>query len=182
MPDDRVKNRIHVVPQTRRAPFSPEEFIEPGAQRLLFPGRGTVIFVLFPDVTESEFREILEYAMPSYVVELRTSPRFDIGNLNRHIAFQTFQHQNSIYLDLAYSVAGQAGSEPLIYRLREFLQKSRPKFDRPFIFLVNRIESDECLVPRVLETLVTFGAEPKYIMEVPRIERPTLPDYRIASL
>jgi hypothetical protein len=184
MPNETARTRIHIVPQPRRAPISPQDFIEPSAQGMLFPTprQGLMIFILFPDVTEQEFRETLKCAMPSYVIELRTSPRFDIGNLNRNLAFQTFQYQNITYLDLASSLMGNVDPESLIYKLREFLQTNRPRFDRPIIFLINRIESDEGLVPRVLETLSAFDTEPKYVFEVPRFQGPAVSDYRLASL
>jgi hypothetical protein len=141
-----------------------------------------MIFIRFPDVTEQEFSETLKGAMPSYVIELRATPRFDIGRLNRHLAFQVFKYLNITYMDLTSTLMGNIDSEALIYKLREFLQDSKPKFDRPIIFLVNRIESGEDLVSRVLAAISAVGAGPKYVFEVPRFERSTASDYELIAL
>lgn len=173
MPDDKARSSLHLVPRMTRVSLSPQDFIEPGTQGMLFPipRQGVMIFVLFPDVTEQEFKETLKSAMPSYVIELRSSPRFDIGNLNRHLVFQTFDHQHTTYLDLTSSVHGEFDSETLVNKFRELFLTSKLNLDRPMIFLLNRIESDEHLMRRILETVTLSGAEPKHVFEIPRFER-----------
>ena len=96
MPDDSNNKQLFVVPKQRRIPISAQDFIEPGTQGILFPApkRGLILFMLFPDVNEQEFRDALNNSRPSHVIELRTSPRFDIGRLNRHDAFHAFKVQN----------------------------------------------------------------------------------------
>lgn len=183
MSNETARTKLHIVPQSRRTVLSPEDFIEPGAQGMLFPTprKGLMIFMYFPDITEQEFTETLRHAAPSYVIELRTSPRFDIGNMNRHLAFQAFQYQNIKYLDLTSLLMGSGNSELLVLRLREFLQTRPPKLDMPIVFLVNRVESDEGLVARVLETFSTFTIGPKYTIQVPSFERSNISGYQLAS-
>ncbi|HEY2468311.1 MAG TPA: hypothetical protein VGI45_10820, partial [Terracidiphilus sp.] len=82
-----------------------------------------------------------------------------------HRAFQAFQHHNINYLDLTSALMKTSDIDVVLYRLKDFLREIRPKFDRPMIFLVNRAESNETLVPRVMETLIEFSAEPKHILK-----------------
>lgn len=184
MPEETTRTKLHIVPSQRREQMSLRDFIEPGTQGMLFPAprQGLMVFVRFPDVTEQEFSEALKGAMPSYVIELRASPRFDIGGLNRQLAFQAFKHLNITYMDLTSTLMGQMNSEALIYRLREFLQNYKLKFDRPIMFLVNRIESDENLVSMVLAAISDTGTQPKYVLEVPKFERQISSDYQLVAL
>jgi len=184
MPDETKRNQLYIVPKQKRMPISALDFVEPGTQGMLFPApkHGLILFVLFPDVTEQEFRDVLKSAMPSYVIELRASPRFDIGNLTRQAAFQAFQHHNINYLDLTSALMKTSDIDAVLYRLRDFLREMRPKFDRPMIFLVNRAESNETLVPRVMEALTEFSAEPKHILEVPHFVDESRTGPRIAVL
>jgi hypothetical protein len=172
MPDETDASQLYIVPKQKRVQISAEDFIEPGTQGMLFPApkRGLILFILFPDVNEQEFRDALKSAMPSYVIELRTSPRFDIGGLTRHDAFQAFKLHNINYFDLTSATMGEGGVEAALYRLRDFLREARVKFDKPLVFLVDRLESDESLAPRVMQTLTEYSSEPKYIFEIPRFE------------
>lgn len=136
---------------------------------MLFPvaARGLLIFVHFPDVTEQEFRETIERARPSYVLELRAAPRFDIGRLTRHLAFQAFQRQNTTYLDLTSVSMGAIDAESVISSLRKFFQTTKPSLDRPIVFLIHRSESNKGFVNRVLETVAAGGTQPSGVFEVP---------------
>ena len=161
MPDETKRNQLYVVPKQKRMPISTLDFVEPGTQGMLFPApkRGLILFVLFPDVTEQEFRDVLKSAMPSYVIELRASPRFDIGSLTRQTVFQAFHHHNIRYADLTSALMGTNDTDAVLDRLRDFLREIRPRFDRPMIFLVDRVESTKIVVPRVMETLAEFNTE-----------------------
>src|ERR1700732_3453110 len=96
--------RFQIISGVKRNDITAETFVaaNPNAQATLFPTPrpGLLIFVFFPDVTEDEFKKTLELAKPAMIVELRNTPRFDIGRLNRHIVFQYFDREHSKYLDL----------------------------------------------------------------------------------
>lgn len=164
------REKLHLVPPRFRARIVREDFITEGTQGELFPVRrpGMVIFVRFPDVTEQEFREIVEFAEPSYVVELRTSPRFDIGGLNRRTVFQAFEKKRIIYLDLTSSSVGTVDAEALLRNLADFLNASRPTFDRPIVFLTTQSEDARGISQRVLDVCLEFGLKPDSVYEVPR--------------
>lgn len=162
--------KLEIVRGRRRAEVTPEDFLEPGPQGLLFPlpRHGLVIFIHFPDVTEEEFRDTLEHARPSFILELRASPRFDIGRLNRHLAFQTFQRQNAAYLDLTSALMGKVDLEFMLSSVRRFLDTTRPSFDRPVVFLTNRMECGSDFMDRVLEIVTSFDSRASEVYEVPR--------------
>jgi len=170
MAEETTRQRLHLVRSPRRAEISAQDFQEPGSQGMLFPlpRHGLLIFIHFPDVTEEEFRETLEHAKPSFVLELRSSPRFDIGRLNRQLAFQAFRSQNTTYLDLTSSLMGKIDREAVLSSLRKFLQTTKPSFERPVVFLLNRSESDEGFMKRVLDTVTSFSSLASEVYEVPR--------------
>lgn len=173
MPDDNRK-QLFIVPKQHRMPISAQDFIEPRTQSLLFPipKRGLILlilFVYFPDVNEEESRDALKSSKPSYVIELRTSPRFDIGTLTRQDDFQVFKVQNINYCDLTSHTMG-AQVEGTLETLRSFLRETRIKFDRPIVFLVDRVELDRDTIDKVMQTLTEYSPEPKTIFEVPHFE------------
>jgi hypothetical protein len=127
-----------------------------------------LIFIHFPDVTEEEFRNTLEHARPSFILELRASPRFDIGKLNRQLAFQTFQKQNAAYLDLTSSLMGEVDLESVLSNVGRFLNTTKPSFDRPIVFLVNRMECGGDFTDRVLDIMTRFDSRASEVYEVPR--------------
>ena len=87
-------SELTVIAGRKRSALAPDQLLtfEPGPQRGLFPRYrpGVFVFVCFPDVQEKEFVELMENARPSYVIDLRIVPRFDVGRLNRDRAFALF--------------------------------------------------------------------------------------------
>jgi hypothetical protein len=180
MAEEITRPRLEIVRAARRAAISAGDFQDPGPQANLFPvpKRGLLIFVYFPDVTEQEFRETLECAKPSFVLELRSAPRFDIGKLNRQLAFQAFQTQGSRYLDLTSATMGKRDQEGVVSSLRGFLQSARVSLERPVMFLVNSSESDEDFTKRILDTVSSYKAGFSEVYEVPRYVGSTWPSSR----
>lgn len=172
MAEDTTKPRLQLVRGRKRAEIRPEDFREPAPapQGVLFPlpRHGLLIFIHFPDVTEEEFRNTLEQARPSFILELRASPRFDIGKLNRQLAFQTFRKQDAAYLDLTSSLMGKVDLESVLSSIRRFLDTTRPSFDRPIVFLMNRMESGGDFTDRVLDIMTRFDSKASEVYEVPR--------------
>jgi hypothetical protein len=171
MSEGKTKPRLHLVLSPKREGITSEDFQELGPQGVLFPlpRRGLLIFIHFPDVTEEEFRDTLEHARPAFILELRASPRFDIGRLNRQVAFQSFQKHNAVYLDLTSSLMGKVDAEAILSSLRRFLDTTRPSFDRPIAFLMHRMECDSDFMRRVLEIVTGFDSAASEVYEVPRL-------------
>jgi hypothetical protein len=170
MTDELLKPRFQIVRSPKRMEVSPKDFQDPKSQGMLFPlpRYGLLIFMHFPDITEEEFRETLEYSKPSFVLELRASPRFDIGRLNRQLAFQAFQSQNTTYMDLTSSLMGKIDRDAVLGSLHKFLHRFKPSFDQPVMLLLNRIESDERFLKNILATITAFNSSATEIYEVPR--------------
>ena len=161
---------LRVVYPPKRSKILPEDFQEPALQYMLFPThrQGVLIFMHFPDVTEEEFRDTLRHANPSFVLELRFSPRFDIGRLNRRLAFQTFQKHNTTYSDLTSSLMSHIDLDEVLISLKNFLETVNPSFDRPIVFLMNRNEFDESFMQNILQTVSSFSSAPSNVYEVPK--------------
>lgn len=163
--------RLKILPTPKRLSVSRDDFlIETSPQAQLFPKprHGLLIFIHFFDVTEQEFRETIEYARPSFVLELRPTPRFDVGRLNRQAAFRVFENQDSVYHDLTSSLMGRADEEAVIANLQTFLDSFQPSFERPVVFLLNRRETDGEFLRRILKTVTSFNSEVSEFYEVPR--------------
>ena len=124
----------------------------------------------FPTVTEREFLQTLEYAEPSYVLEFRSAPRFDIGKLTRQLAFQAFSDHGSTYIDLASSLMGRHDTAALLGDLWRFFENMHCGFERPIMFLINPRELSEEFTAKIVETVSSFNAGPAVIYEVPRFE------------
>jgi hypothetical protein len=162
--------RFRLVKSPARESITAAQFEDTGTlQRSLFPSpkAGLMIFVYFPDVSEIELRQTFEFSRASFVMELRTSPRFDIGRLNREQAFQIFSKQNTTYLDLTSEWMGKSNTNGLLESFVSFMRTHKPSFERPFVFLMNRRESDEAFIRCVVETVANFTAVPSEVYEVP---------------
>src|SRR5260370_10518252 len=118
-----VRKKFEVIRSAKRVRVRLEDFFSTDHQTNLFPAPrpGLMIFVYFPDVTEEEFKATLQYAKPGSIIELRSAPRFDIGGLNRRLAFHAFEDQNSVYIDLALSSDSSRRSEEHTSELQSHL-------------------------------------------------------------
>lgn len=165
------KTRFQVVPKRQRSEVSAEAFLvsNVAAQSNLFPipRAGLLIFVFFPEVTEDEFRKTLEMAKPSVVVELRSTPRFDIGRLNRQTVFQYFDREHSKYLDLTSKQVDETGGLDLIQEVRESFTKNHVRFDKPIMFLLSRHSSTPELSERIVGVVSELKKTPPEVLEIP---------------
>ena len=165
------KKRFGVIPRPRRAEITAETFSVPclGAQSTLFPTPrpGLLIFVFFPEVTEDEFRKTLENAKPSVIVELRKTPRFDIGNLSRQVVFQYFDREHSKYLDLTSRSMGRQDGMDLAEQIKEVFSERRIQFDKPIMFLLSTHNSPPELSQRIVRVVAEIKKTPPEVLEVP---------------
>lgn len=174
MNEQESKRRFQIVPRVRRQEVTAGSFLSPsvGAQSTLFPDPrpGLLIFVFFPEVTEDEFRVALESAKPSVVVELRNTPHFEIGNLNRQIVFQCFDKEHSKYLDLTSRRVRQSGELDLIEEVREVFSKNQIRFDKPIMFLLSTHNSPPGLSEQIIAVISELKKTPPEVLEVPRFD------------
>jgi hypothetical protein len=170
------KTQLRLVHPPKRLRVCAEIFQRPSAQRMLFPvpRKDLLIFVHFPDVTEEEFRDTLRYACPSFVIELRSTPRFDIGDLNRRRAFKFFESQNTKYSDLTSSLMGKSDDGSVLSNLKDFLTKNKVSFDRPIVFLLNRREYGQDFIDKVRNTVSEFSSVGADVCDIPSFTLPNI--------
>lgn len=78
-----------------------------GNQADLFPTAKPWLMI-FTDVSElsaDSFVRLINEARPTFILDVRPAPRFDIGRLNRNRVFEIFEQNHIQYID----VAGLAG-------------------------------------------------------------------------
>lgn len=64
-----------------------------------------LIFTDTCELSAEHFVQLLSQARPTFVLDIRPTPRFDMGRLNRRLAFEIFRENHIRYVD----VAGLAG-------------------------------------------------------------------------
>lgn len=161
---------LHLV-TPRRATLSKDAFVsQTGPQTALFPSPrpGVLVFVYVSDATEEELRDALHVASPGLVVELRNSPRFDIGKFNRQRFFAYMDEQRATYLDLAVSGDSTVWSELLVERLQRAFRRATLELKRPLMFFLGTKEADSEVPKKILQTLAAVRADVLEVHEVPR--------------
>jgi len=169
MNDSRPK--LTLIHGRKRVSFDRDAFrpVEPASQSLLFPETrpGVVVFVCFPDVEEREFVDLVETARPSFVIDLRVVPRFDVGRLTRDRAFDLFEAIGTRCLDLTGVLMNGATREDVMLSFHELLSSSAFDLFRPVIFLLSRPETSVATDAEVLNALAASGKQAKEVMQVP---------------
>src|ERR1035438_1988470 len=96
---------LSLVHAPKRRAIEREDFVQPSLQGVLFPitKRNLAVLVRFPDVTDEEFKSVLEFARPRIVADFRSVPTFSIGRLNRRLVFDALKKDEVAYLDVAMS-------------------------------------------------------------------------------
>lgn len=140
MSDDDRKLRLQLVKRPQRVPLDENEFLDHASQGLLFPipRKDLLIFVVFPLVTEDDFKKALELSRPTYILELRRSPRFDIGQLNRRRAFSWFEAIHSRYYDLPSALSQVAPNDDPMGLVSSFLKRPGATVAGPVMILVSQ--------------------------------------------
>jgi len=175
MTDEERKSRFQVIRKPQRLPLEEEVFLETASQGLLFPvpRRDLLIFVVFPLVTENDFKRMLELSKPTAILELRRSPRFDIGHLNRHLAFRWFESTHSKYYDLTSAIHSepQSAADP-VELVGGFLSRAGKQVSGPVVILISQTyldkgSSDDVLT-RIAKLFTSASEHPWRTIELPR--------------
>jgi hypothetical protein len=131
-----------------------------------------LIFVYFPDVTEDEFRKALEFSKPSVVLELRTTPRFDIGRLDRKTVFQCFDREHVRYLDLTSSGSNDRRPSDLLGEIADAFKNDNVRFDRPVMFLLNTFNAPRGLSAQIIDLVSSLKKTKPEVFAVPQFACP----------
>ncbi len=168
---DEHQTRFTVIPGRKRVSIDRDAFraLNPGPQSALFPETrpGVVVFVCFPDVEEREFENLIESARPSFVIDLRVAPRFDVGRLNRDRVFDLFDAIGSRYVDLTGVLLNGASRADVMTSFGELLSSTSFNLLRPVLFLLSRPEASVASDTEVLRALESSGNRPNEIVQVP---------------
>ena len=127
-----------------------------------------LIFVYFPEVSEDEFRKALEFSKPSAVLELRTTPRFDIGRLDRKTVFQCFDRDHTKYLDLTSWGSDDRRPSDLLGEIEEALKKDSIRFDRPIMFLLNSYNAPRGFSAQIIDLVSSMKKTRPEVFAVPQ--------------
>ena len=170
------KPQLQIVPKRTRSELKREDFEAPitGAQTNLFPSSrpGMLIFVYFPEVTEDEFRKALEFSKPSVVLELRTTPRFDIGRLDRRTVFQSFDRDHTRYLDLTSWQGDDQQPSDLLGKIKDAFKRDSIRFDRPVMFLLNSYNAPRGFSAQVIDLVSSIKKSKPEVFAVPQYISP----------
>jgi hypothetical protein len=138
------------------------------------PKRDLLIFLVFPLVTEDEFTKVLELAKPSTILELRRSPRFDIGHLNRQEAFRWFEAMQSKYYDLSSALSPEEPNpaDP-VQLVRTFLCRAGGQVAGPIMILLSDTSFEESaaennLPNRIARLFASTSKHPWETVEIPQ--------------
>jgi hypothetical protein len=165
------KRRLQVVPKVDRKELRPQDFYASldGAQTNLFPAPrpGMLIFVYFPDVTEDEFRKALEFSKPCAVFELRNTPRFDIGKLNRKTVFEYFDTQHTKYVDITSCTPKDGTDSSVLNEVADAFKKDCARFDRPVMFLLNSYNTPSGISRQIINLISSIKKISPEVLSVP---------------
>jgi hypothetical protein len=175
MSNDERKAKFQLIRKPRRVPPQADQFIEPTGQGMLFPlpKRDLLIFLVFPLITEDEFTKTLELARPATILELRRSPRFDIGQLTRQDAFRWFEATHAKYYDLSSALTPDQ-QDPLdpLHLVRVFLNRSGSQLSGPIMLLLSDLalhdREDDALPTKIARLFMSASKHQWQTLEIPQ--------------
>jgi hypothetical protein len=143
-------------------------------QRTLFVtgNPGLLAFVCVSDVEEQELNELFTEGHPRFVVDLRRTPRFDVGTLSRKRVFQMFSRHGTKYVDLsgALEIARRDSAlnpDLLAAQLAGAIMVGQEPITGPIVLLVDLPQFSEDYVTRLSDQLQSIRAEGWEVLTVP---------------
>jgi TIR domain len=153
-------------------PISQDTFVRREWQSTLFANENPslLLFVNLEEISESDFITILTGARPKFLFDLRKVPRFDIGGLNRKLAFSLFSREKIRYLDLSRQMKpdGEKGELDTTLAAKVIVDSSHNAFvEGPAAFLVDAQQFDERNISRLIEAMPSERPVPWDVLRVP---------------
>jgi hypothetical protein len=164
-----LSNGISLVRSPKRRAIEREDFLQPLLQGALFPisKRNLAVVVRFPDVTDEEFRLVLDFARPRLVVDLRSVPTFAIGRLNRRFVFDSLKKAEALYLEVDVSADG--GEWPgIAQKSTALVIEAWQNQNGPLVFLTHRDDGPGDGLPSVIRKLAEHASVQWDLFEVPQ--------------
>jgi hypothetical protein len=168
-PDVRPRLRIAYSKDCDRLGLKRFQSDEAGPQASLFPRfrKGVLVFLMPSGIRDDEFLQVLEYARPAFIFDLRLAPRFDLGRLNRQMAFEAFEKVEARYYDVTSALMRGRDREDAWSVLRDVLSGPSVDFSRPIVFLLGQAGTSIGSEDDVLNLLANVGKRAEEVLRVP---------------
>lgn len=145
MPDKRSAPHLQLIVRGDLDATAPDRIIHEvpyvGAQLSLFPEHRPrlIAIVGLHYLQDGGLAEALHKVRPRIVIDVRFSPRFDLGMMNRRVAFELFREISAVYLDLFSMVSRDIDIESalLAESFRSRLAASTKAASGPIMFLAD---------------------------------------------
>jgi hypothetical protein len=163
--------KLKLVYSRTRIPVTPSMFRcdNAGIQASLFaePKSGLIVFVWFSQIYDTEFIDVIQHAQPSFIIDLRLAPRFDVGSLNREFVFELFAKVRTTYVDATTAVMMGKPHVDVMKDLSEVLSSSKIDLNRPIVFLLGTPKSSLASDAEILSLLSEVGKQASEVVTVP---------------
>lgn len=126
---------------------------EPSMQMELFAGNSSnsILVIYFSEVDAKSFSDAIHSTHPSFIIDMRTNPRFDLEGYSRTLAFKEFDTVGTVYLDYVELLGREDRTKgDLISAAEKFIDRSKKG---PFVFLFGRKDQDGIYEEELLEHL-----------------------------
>lgn len=175
------KRSLRLVETKVRKPIEAREFqATDDVRNLLTPqDPSTLVFLEFDALQEADFVSSVVTVSPTLVFDIRSVPRFDVGNLNRRLVFSIFRSAGARYFDISASVgpsrAKQLSSSAasLATTLRDIAFAKRNEATGPIMFLCDSVQTEPNYMETVAGELDYLNAHGWKIVKIPEFTRST---------
>jgi hypothetical protein len=136
---------------------------------VLFPisKRNLAVVVRFPDVTDEEFKLVLEFARPRLVADFRSVPTFLIGRLNRRLVFDALKKHEAVYVEVP-TFLENGGRPEVEQKSAAMLFEAWQAQDGPVVFLIHSCDGQPDSLHPIIRKLVERSNVPWDLLEVPQ--------------
>lgn len=150
-----------VEPETQAAYPRPDEYAPTAWQRTLFARENPslLVFIDFEEIDEAGFLSVILKSRPRFVVDLRLVPHFDVGALNRKMAFSLFEEANVKYFDMSGRLKltdqrdAQFNPRLLAIQVRQTIFGHSKQLQGPIAFIVDHAQFEDSYVSELSENL-----------------------------
>lgn len=161
MADETTRPSLELVAPGHKATWKISSNERSCVQQSLFPVSGRALLVVMSpsEGTEQDFLTVLRQACPRFVFDMRLSPRFDFGSLNRKMVFDEIQGLRAQYRDYSakFRLSGD-GDWRLLPKIggqiSELIHENYKKSGSPIVILVEGRKNRDLLareLPRMLK-------------------------------